>query len=194
MEYCSGNGQWILEKAKNNPEINWIAVEKRFDRARRIWVKRHNMGISNLLVVFGDARLLTKYYLPKNSISEVFINFPDPWPKKKHAKNRLVTPGFMEMLSGVVKQQGVVTMVTDDALAKDCMVDAAFFSKSWKHEFPEPYYLTEMPGYGGSYFDALWREKNREIKYLQFKNLRMDNKNRGRGIRTPDLLVPNQPR
>src|ERR1700731_3962169 len=86
VEYCSGNGDWILERAKLNPEKNWIAVEKRFDRVQKIWSKLKNRGISNLFVVCGEAFTFTRFYLLNGAIEEVYINFPDPWPKHCHTK------------------------------------------------------------------------------------------------------------
>src|SRR4051812_938783 len=81
VEYCSGNGQWIAERAKQNPHINWVAVEKRFDRASQIWAKMKRENISNIFVVCGDGAIFTRYYAPAKSVSEIYINFPDPWPK-----------------------------------------------------------------------------------------------------------------
>src|SRR5690348_8334371 len=85
IEYCSGNGQWIGARAKQNPETNWIAVEKKFDRARKIWLKIHRENIPNLTVVCGEAVIFTRFYAPP--CSEIYVNFPDPWPKLRHAKH-----------------------------------------------------------------------------------------------------------
>ena len=172
IEYCSGNGQWIIEKAKNNPNINWIAVEYLFDRARKIWLKKHNYGLKNLFVVFGEASCFTKYYLKDDSISNIFINFPDPWPKKKHIKNRLVNPCFMTEVSRIVQKNGVATLVTDDNDAKDWMAEACISSKKWESIYEYPYFVSSIEHYGDSYFDTLWRTKGKEIKYLQFSNLK----------------------
>ena len=168
IEYCSGNGQWILEKAIKNPNINYIAVEMKFERARRIWVKMHNMDVKNLFVVFGESLIFTKNYLKEDVISNVFINFPDPWPKRRHAKNRLVSTPFMNELTRVVKKEGCTTFVTDDDNTARYMIEEALSHKNWKAVFQEPYYITEMPGYGGSYFDNLWRKKGEKIKYIRF--------------------------
>src|SRR6476659_4717975 len=48
VEYCSGNGTWILEKARQHPTQNWVAVEKRFDRVRKIWAKMRKRQVQNL--------------------------------------------------------------------------------------------------------------------------------------------------
>jgi tRNA (guanine-N7-)-methyltransferase len=170
VEYCSGNGEWILNKAQKYPFINWIAVEFRFERARKIWVKAHNLDLKNVFVVFGEASCFTKNYLPENSISNTFVNFPDPWPKKRHEKHRLITTEFMKELSSVVVKTGRATFVTDDDFTQELMVTSALSSEKWKSLFKFPHYTNHLEDYGGSYFDALWRAKGREIKYLQFSN------------------------
>src|SRR5580700_9513896 len=101
IEYCSGNGEWIIEKAKAHPEYNWIAVEKRIDRVRKIWARGKNAHLKNLLTVFGEAKTFTEHYLRESSISRVYINFPDPWPKNRHAKHRLVQKSFALLLKRV---------------------------------------------------------------------------------------------
>src|SRR3984957_20943969 len=55
IEYCSGNGLWIAEKAEANPEINWIAVEKKIMRVKKIWSKIRNLNLKNLIIVCGEA-------------------------------------------------------------------------------------------------------------------------------------------
>src|SRR3990167_10207769 len=51
IEFCSGNGHWIQERATQFPHLNWIAVEKKFERARKIWVKAKRYCLKNLFVV-----------------------------------------------------------------------------------------------------------------------------------------------
>jgi tRNA (guanine-N7-)-methyltransferase len=115
IEYCSGNGAWIIDKAMAHPEFNWIAVEKRFDRVRKIWAKARNRQLTNLLVVCGEALPFTEHYLEADRIAGCYVNFPDPWPKEKHAKHRLFQPAFVQQVSRVLLPEGKVTIVTDDA-------------------------------------------------------------------------------
>jgi tRNA (guanine-N7-)-methyltransferase len=172
VEYCSGNGTWIIEKAKQDPEVLWIAVEKRFDRVRKIWSKKQNYNIHNLLIVCGEAYVFSRYYLNESSLDHVFVNFPDPWPKEKHAKNRLLQKNFVEELSRLVKKGGTTTLVTDDEPYSGQIIFEMCQSKLWDPCFQDPYYRTEWPGYGDSYFDQLWREKGRMIRYMQFENIK----------------------
>jgi tRNA (guanine-N7-)-methyltransferase len=167
VEYCSGNGTWIIDKALANPDVNWIAVEKKFERVRKIWVKAEKRALPNLIVICGAAETFTRFYLPKSSVDEVYINFPDPWPKLKHAKHRLIQAPFVQELARIVKNEGKVTLVTDDPPYCKQMIKT-FQTPSWSSFFEEPYYAHEWSAYGTSYFDQLWRGKGRAIHYMHF--------------------------
>jgi tRNA (guanine-N7-)-methyltransferase len=168
VEYCSGNGAWIIQKAKENPEQNWIAVEKKFERVRKIWSKCRQLQLNNLLIVCGAAESFTKYYLPEESLDGVYVNFPDPWPKDRHAKHRLFQGPFIQDLSRMAKKGANAFFVTDDAPYCAQMVSVLLESSRWHSSLPDPYFVSEWSGYGTSYFDQLWRQKGRTIHYLHF--------------------------
>lgn len=168
IEYCAGNGSWIAEKAKD-PSYNWVAVEWRFDRARQIWSKAKNTQLSNLLIVCGEALTFTREYLPEKSLYQAYINFPDPWPKPKHAKNRLFQAPFIHELARVVT--GSVVAVTDDPPYSEQIQEEMLKNPMWISKFPKPNFVTEWPEYGASFFDSLWRDKGKTIRYFQFEHL-----------------------
>ncbi len=168
IEYCTGNGTWIAEKAKD-PSCNWVAVEWRFERVRKIWSKAKNYGLSNLFIVCGDAQIFAREYLKTGSVDAVYVNFPDPWPKEKHAKNRLFQRSFIEQMARSSKPSGTVTVVTDDPVYSQQLSCAMLSTFQWAPSFPEPFYVTSWEGYGSSYFDSLWRSKGKTIHYFQFK-------------------------
>lgn len=169
VEYCSGNGAWIEAKALSHPNVNWVAVEKKFERVRKIWSKIKNSDIKNLIVISGEGLLATSHYFPKQSVSEVFINFPDPWPKRVHAKHRIIQPSFVEEMNRILIKQGKITLVTDDVDYSSIMVRCMLGNEGFESICPEPYYHTDHQEYGTSYFEQLWREKGREIRYHQFR-------------------------
>lgn len=172
IEYCSGNGEWIIEKAKAHPEYNWIAVEKRIDRVRKIWARGKNANLKNLLTVFGEAKTFTEHYLGDSSISRVYINFPDPWPKNRHSKHRLVQKPFALLLKRVLEPLGEAIFVTDDPEYSQQMIDAMLKESGWKSASPPPYYLNEWKNFGMSYFLDLWQKKNLSIHYHRFINFK----------------------
>lgn len=169
IEYCTGNGTWLAEKAKDSSK-NWVAVEWRFERVRKIWSKMKNYGLANFFIISGEAQTFTREYLPEACVDGVYINFPDPWPKDKHAKNRLFQQSFIEQLARTVKPGGTVTVVTDDATYSEQISREMLTHPVWVSDFPAPYYTTEWEGYGTSYFDTLWREKGKAIHYFQFRH------------------------
>lgn len=170
IEYCSGNGDWVVEKAIQFPEYNWIAVEKRFDRVRKIWSKLKNQHVPNLIVVSGEALPFTEHYLKGGCVAGCFINFPDPWPKGKHAKHRLFQPPFIQQLGRVMEKGAKLTIATDDEIWVDRISLALLKEQNFHSAFPHPYFVTDWPNYGFSYFGHLWREKGKTIHYLQFIN------------------------
>lgn len=179
LEYCSGNGQWIIERAMEAPDKNWIAVEIRIDRAKKIWAKAQNRNLKNLFVVFGEALTFTRYYLQGGCISHIYVNFPDPWPKKKHAKHRLIQESFIEEMARVSQPTGKLTLVTDDATYRDQMVEEVMGNQTWAPSFQDPYYVSEWPEFGTSYFYKLWKDLGRDIYYLDFqKEIKNGNKRR----------------
>ncbi len=168
LEYCSGNGSWIIEKARAHPDQNFIAVEKKFERVQKIWSKMSNGGLKNLLIIAGEALVASRCYFKTASIDAICVHFPDPWPKEKHAKNRLFQEPFVSELARIAKKGATLRAVTDDADYAGQILSAVVQSPSFTTAFPEPFYITDFPGYGTSYFEELWRSQGREIRYLEF--------------------------
>jgi tRNA (guanine-N7-)-methyltransferase len=168
IEYCSGNGTWIAAKAQANPQINWIAVEKKFVRVRKIWSKIKNFALPNLIVVCGEAYLTTRRYFPEGGFRAAYINFPDPWPKKRHAKHRLIHPAFVSEVARVLDPEGTFTLVTDDPDYSIRMIAEMNVNTAFRSHFPAPFFITDMPNYGDSFFDSLWRSQGKTIHYHQY--------------------------
>lgn len=171
VEYCSGNGAWIAAKAQANPHQNWVAVERKFERVQKIWSKIKNYALDNLLIICGEGHRATNEYFPDTSVDAVFINFPDPWPKKRHAKHRIVQPAFILEMKRILKDQGTLTLVTDDEAYSKSMIEDVLASGFFSSVFPHPYFSYEYSEYGSSYFEDLWRQKGKAIRYHVFKKL-----------------------
>ncbi|MBN4067032.1 tRNA (guanosine(46)-N7)-methyltransferase TrmB [Simkania negevensis] len=171
IEYCSGNGEWIVEKALEFPNKNWVGVEKRFDRVRKIYSRRHNEGADNLFIGYGEAVTMTRHYFPEATVDEVYVNFPDPWPKGRHAKHRLITDTFASEVHRVLKPGGTITLVTDDLAYKEIIVGVFLAHPGFASLHPHPYYIDHIENYGTSYFDSLWRGLGCKIHFVQFQGV-----------------------
>lgn len=168
IEFCSGNGAWIAERAKSHPELNWLAVEIRFMRSRKIWSKIKNLELKNLVVLCGEGMHAARKYLPSNSVQSVYVNFPDPWPKRRHAKNRIIQPDFVKEVERITVSGGDLTLVTDDVDYSTQMIDTVLNNPAYRSSYPEPYYVTNSTDYGASWFESLWREKGKSIRFHHF--------------------------
>ena len=163
IEFCSGNGEWIIEKAKAYPDRTWVAVEMQFARVRKIWSKSQNAGLKNLFIVCGKAQIFSKFYLDASQVNEIYVNFPDPWPKKRHAKHRLIQPEFVKEMERIASPDATAAFVTDDAPYADQMHTIMQDASGW--DVIQNSVLTDS--HGPSFFDRLWRGKGRTIRKVE---------------------------
>ena len=140
----------------------------KYKRIRKIWAKIQNLNISNLLGVCGEAESWTKRYVPDHTIDQVFINFPDPWPKNKHTKNRLIDGPFVAELARILKPGGFITIVTDHHLYSEAILKLMIHSNHFSPLLQAPHHAPLMEDYGSSYFEEMWRERGLIIRYLPF--------------------------
>jgi tRNA (guanine-N7-)-methyltransferase len=167
VEFCSGNGDWIIAKALAHPEINWIANEMQFNRVRKIWSKMKNHDVTNLHIVCGMAEDFTDHYLRENMIDAAYVNFPDPWWKDRQAKHRLIKDPFISTLSNRMKGEGSMTLVTDFPAYASQMHNEFNLSPLWQHRSCE----LNPTSYGYSYFESLWKSKGLDMCKLTFENV-----------------------
>lgn len=168
IEYCSGNGSWIIDQAKKDPHSNWLAVEKQFCRARLIWAKAKNLQLTNLAVALAEGQELTARFIPTNTVDEIFVNFPDPWPKRRHGKHRIIKEPFIIELARIIKPNGTATLVTDDADYSQIMIDEMRANPHFISLFAAPYYVEASSEYGTSFFDSLFRSLDKTIHLHKF--------------------------
>lgn len=165
LEYCSGHGHWIVEQAKCNPQYNWVAIEMEMSRAKCIWAKIKNNQLSNCLVVCSEGYSFSHHLLEEESIDQIFINFPDPWPKRRHHKNRIIQQRFLVELERIITPRGLITFVTDD------QEYATYFLRTVR-DFGRFEQLPQQPlppDYGYSFFGEIFGKEGKQIAYYQIR-------------------------
>jgi len=115
IELGSGDGSLLVNYARLHPERNFLGVERLLGRLRKLDRKGRRAGLDNLRGVRIESAYFLGYLLPPQSVSALHIYFPDPWPKRKHRKNRLINERFTEIARAVLTADGVVYLRTDDA-------------------------------------------------------------------------------
>ncbi|GAA1346294.1 tRNA (guanosine(46)-N7)-methyltransferase TrmB [Saccharothrix algeriensis] len=113
LEIGSGMGETTARLVAAAPELNYVAVEVYKPGLAQLLMRAEALGVDNLRVLRGDAvDLLTEHVAP-GSLAGVRIFFPDPWPKKKHHKRRLVQPAFVGLLATRLAPGGTLHLATD---------------------------------------------------------------------------------
>ncbi len=115
VELGAGDGTFLMDWARLHPDINYIGVERLLGRARKIGRKSHRAGLFNLRAVRIEGSYFLKYLLPPRSAHAIHVYFPDPWPKRRHWKRRLVNTQFTHLAADALKPCGTVYLRTDDA-------------------------------------------------------------------------------
>ena len=113
IEIGMGKGKFIMEQARRHPEVNFLGIERYPSVLLRAIKKQEQSRLPNLYFMCVDAKLLPEIFA-QGEISRIYLNFSDPWPKDRHAKRRLTSPGFMEAYGSVLKKEGTEEFKTDN--------------------------------------------------------------------------------
>jgi tRNA (guanine-N7-)-methyltransferase len=113
LEIGFGNGEHLLAQALRRPECNFVGVEVHRPGIGRLLLGVEAQGLSNVRLICHDAVEVLERQVTAGSLDEIVILFPDPWPKKRHHKRRLLQPPFAERLALCLKPAGVLRLATD---------------------------------------------------------------------------------
>ena len=114
VEVGCGKGKFTAETAEANPDVLLIAVERCREAMVVAMEKAQNMGLTNVFFIDMDVANIEDIFAP-GEMDRLFINFPDPWPRKKNAKRRLTHRGFLDKYCRTVKEGGEIHFKTDNA-------------------------------------------------------------------------------
>lgn len=113
IEVGSGKGRFIVEMAKAHPEINYISIEIQTSVIVSVLELQLEAQLPNLQILHADGRNLNQYFEP-GEVSRVYLNFSDPWPKKRHEKRRLTSADFIKQYEEILVADGEIHFKTDN--------------------------------------------------------------------------------
>lgn len=113
VELGAGDGSFLARYATLHPSRNYIGVERLLGRLRKIDRKGRRAGLTNLRLARIEASYFLEFLLPPDSVRALHVYFPDPWPKRKHKKNRLINARFPQLARAVLEETGTVYLRTD---------------------------------------------------------------------------------
>jgi len=170
LEIGFGDGDFLIEMADRHPEKNFLGIEikrKRFKIAVKRAEKEKN---GNIKFLHMNANIAVEEIFPEDVFSLVYINFPDPWPKDRHHKHRIVNAEFLQKLSKIMKKDAILEIASDHkdyiSHSLDVFKEISFF----KSEYPSPGYLHNVPNRPHTTYEKEFRKEDIEIFYLMFTN------------------------
>jgi len=171
LELGCGKGEYTVGLAEKYPDINYIGIDVKGARMWRGCKTSQEKKLKNVAFIRTKVELI-KYFFDKNEISEIWLTFPDPQPKKYKARKRLTSPRFLEIYNTILSPEGIIHLKTDNTGLFDYTLDVI------KENGHQLLYLTKNlynSGYNddkiliNTYYEKMFLEQNIPIKYLKFK-------------------------
>lgn len=113
LDMGCGQGFFLTEIAKNNPDKKYIGIEVRKVMCEKVNDKLKEEKVENAICLNGNASISLKTLFKKNELKEVYINFPDPWMKPRYNKRRIIKDFVVENLFEVLSEKGIIFLLTD---------------------------------------------------------------------------------
>ena len=166
LEIGPGRGDFLMDMAAAYPDKRFVAVEIGGKRFRKLSARIDRAGLNNVVLIRGDARVVLPKFITAGSVSRLLVLFPDPWPKTRHAHNRLLTSSFIRLLADCIRPGGELFHATDvreyaDWVAENCRkVDGI--------RLDDPPITAGVPiqEYRPTFFELKWRAEGKSIHYL----------------------------
>lgn len=169
VEIGFGRGEFLLELAARAPQVAHVGVEYSFKRVLKVARRLARTPLRNVRLLEARGELLVEELLAMGSVSVFWINFPDPWPKKRHARRRLVRPSFVGALARRLAPGGRLEVATDDrAYAEE--IDAALSGEPLLENALAPErFLGDIAGRTPTAYELEWRAEGRPLHFWTYR-------------------------
>ncbi len=165
IDLGSGSGRFLIEAARQYPERNFFGVERLLGRVRKTLRAASRLGLTNVRVLRLEIDYTIRFLLSPGSVSRLHLSFPDPWPKRRHSRRRLVDEGFLAASASALAIGGELWIKTDHAdyfqritKAVDSRKDL-FVCVPWSEEYPR------------TDFEETYRSQNLSIYQLRLRKV-----------------------
>lgn len=130
IEIGMGKGQFIMTLAKNNPDINYVGIEKFSSVLVRALEKQEVEALPNIFFIRMEAENIADVFA-EEEVARIYLNFSDPWPKDRHAKRRLTSVQFLDRYEQILAKEGHIIFKTDNRDLFDFSLEQAELAERW---------------------------------------------------------------
>jgi len=171
IEVGCGKGRFLTRRAADNPDCDYLGIERMLGRVRSFAGKCERMGLANAHVLRLEALYTFHYLLPAHGVRRVYVFFPDPWPKRKHHSHRLFGPLFLDALWKRLELGGKLEFATDHAEYFGVVCECFAADPRFRRVDPMP-----RPREVWTEFETMFREKGMEVYSAAWQSLEADDK------------------
>ena len=171
LEIGSGWGEFAIALAKKQPDHLILALEKKKKRVLRAEKRQKSESIQNIKWMILDVSWFFDGVFGQDSFERVIINFPDPWPKKRHRKHRLMNEGLVKSLTRITSKKAMLEFASDSWSYMEESLRTLENSASWKNKNGRGVVLKEVPGRIESFYEILQKKDGKNAYYLEFEKI-----------------------
>jgi tRNA (guanine-N7-)-methyltransferase len=171
IEIGIGDGETLLALARQRPEADFLGVEVHSPGIGHCLLGIEAGSLTNVRLVSHDAVEVLSHQVADGSLDEALLYFPDPWPKKRHHKRRIVQPDFVELLARKLKPGGVFRLATDWAPYAGHMLDVIRQSPSFTNPSPTGDYVARPDSRPQTKFERRGERLGHEVFELEFRRI-----------------------
>ena len=171
LEIGFGMGNFLIEMAAKEPSSNFIGIDFYHKGIRKIMTRIRNLQLENIRIVYGDIRSKISILCQDGELETVYINFPDPWPKKRHIKRRLIKPEFINQLAQKLDLEGSVYLATDSAIYAHEMLDYFNSETLFQNLDDNQGFIKERIDFTKSKYEKNFINAGEKIFYLEYLRL-----------------------
>jgi tRNA (guanine-N7-)-methyltransferase len=169
LEIGPGKGEFILAMAAANPDRDYLAVEYKKARVAHVARKVMRAELKNVRLIWADARVLLARFLNPGCLAAFFVNFPDPWPKRKHRSRRLVQQPFLDTVERLLAPGGRVTFGTDVQDYAQQGLDLFEAHPAFTNVFGSRVIRDSIEGHARTVFEQRFRDQGLPVYFVQFE-------------------------
>ncbi|MGH6921790.1 MAG: tRNA (guanosine(46)-N7)-methyltransferase TrmB [Geminicoccaceae bacterium] len=171
LEIGFGGGEHLAAQAAAHPEVGLIGCEPYVDGVARLLARAEALDLENLRIVVDDARLLLQAP-PDGCLERIFVLFPDPWPKTRHHKRRIVNPATAAQFARLLQPDGELRLATDDMGYARAMLLALLPVRdlAWLARGPSDWRV-RAPDWPPTRYEEKAQSVGRRCVYLRFRRL-----------------------
>jgi tRNA (guanine-N7-)-methyltransferase len=168
VEIGFGRGEFLLALAEQNPEQAFVGIELSYKRTLKMARRVARLGIANVALVEARAQDVLRDALPDASVACFWLNFPDPWPKKRHARRRFVQPEALAWIARRLVPGGLLRIATDDPSYAEWIDEALAATPALENRYAPDRWRAAVPDRMPTAYELEWRALGRSFHFFEY--------------------------